>query len=164
MPSRTLFSEAEMARLDSFPPDIESADLARFFTLSLEERAFALSRRGAAHRLGAALQIGALRFLGFMPASLASASPEAIAFAASQLGLSPEPLNDYGQRRGQTRSDHFDLIRQLLGFSNPTPLDLVELGVSGRFGEKYTLFCAQSFEGTFLAVTRPIGLGEVRRT
>jgi hypothetical protein len=97
-----LFTEAERDQRDRFPEVIAYEDLVIFFTLSDRDRE-SMPRYSASHnRLGYALQLCALRFMGFVPDDLSSAPPEAVAFVAQQLGVKPNMLADYGTR-AQTR-------------------------------------------------------------
>ena len=57
----SIFSETELARLASFPEKIPGDDLIRAFTLTGADRDLVALRRGAANRLGLALQLCALR-------------------------------------------------------------------------------------------------------
>ena len=59
-------------------------------------------RRGAANRLGLALQLCALRYLGFVPRNLSAAPRSAACFVADQLEVSPDEIQSYA-RREQTR-------------------------------------------------------------
>src|SRR5262249_27552022 len=68
-----------------------------------------------ANRLGFAIQLGALRFLGFCPDDLSTAPEPIVVFVARQLDVAPGELARYG-RRGQTRTEHLRLIRQYPGF------------------------------------------------
>ena len=61
----SIFSETELARLASFSEEIPGDDLIRAFTLTGADRDLVAIRRGAANRLGIALQLCALRYLGF---------------------------------------------------------------------------------------------------
>jgi len=93
---------------------IASEDLVIFFTLSERDHQ-SLPRSSAPHnRLGYARQLGALRFMGFVPDDLRSAPPEAVAFVAQQLRVQPEVLATYGTRV-QTRQDHLQAIQAHLG-------------------------------------------------
>jgi hypothetical protein len=84
MPSQ-LFTDAERARRNRFPEAIAYEDLIIFFPLS-ERDMESIPRYSAPHnRLGYALQLCALRFMGFVPDDLSSAPPEAVAFVAQQL-------------------------------------------------------------------------------
>ena len=112
-----LFSQRhELARLASFPEKIPSDDLIRAFTLTGADRDLVVIRRGAANRLGLALQLCALRYFGFVPRNLSAAPRSAACFVADQLEVSPDEIQSYA-RREQTRRQHFSEVREHLGFS-----------------------------------------------
>jgi hypothetical protein len=74
-----LFTEPEWAWRNRFPEVIVYEDLVTFFTLS-EHDLERMPRSSAPHnRLGYALQLRALRFIGFVPDDLSSTPPEAVA-------------------------------------------------------------------------------------
>ena len=98
----SIFSETELARLASFPEEIPGDDLIRAFTLTGADRDLVAIRRGAANRLGLALQLCALRYLGFVPRNLSAAPRSAGCFVADQLEVSPDEIQSYA-RREQTR-------------------------------------------------------------
>ena len=102
----SIFSETELARWASFPEEIPSDDLIRACTLTGADRDLAAIRRGAANRLGLALQLWALRYLGFVPRNLSVAPRSAACFVADQLEVSPDEIQSYA-RREQTRRQHF---------------------------------------------------------
>ena len=81
----SIFSETELARLASFPEEIPGDDLIRAFTLTGADRDLVAIRRGAANRLGLALQLCALRYLGFVLRNLSAAPRSAACFVADQL-------------------------------------------------------------------------------
>lgn len=112
MPGRFL-SEAERDRLRNFPDSITPDDLITYFTLSQEDLAEVNKRRRDHNRLGFALKVCALRYLGFCPEDLATAPPEAIVYVARQIGVVPGVLSDYGGRRQTTTARH----RHTLGFA-----------------------------------------------
>lgn len=119
-------SEAERERLDSFPPQIVHADLITFFTLSKADRAQLPRTTTASNRLGFALQLGALRYLGFSPDDLTTAPEAVVVFMAEQLDVSPNELERYA-RRGRTRTEHLQQIRLYLGFRKATASSLAPL-------------------------------------
>ena len=80
MPVRFL-SDAERERLSRFPDGIEHQDLITFFTLSGADRERIPIRTGPHNRLGFAVQLCAVRFMGFVPEDL-SATPSAFARVA----------------------------------------------------------------------------------
>src|SRR5262249_35844974 len=108
-------SDAERERLDSFPTQVVPGDLETYFTLSRADRRQIPRTASPANRLGFALQLGALRFLGFCPDDLGTVPEAVVAFVARQLDVAPGGLARYG-RRGQTRTEHLRQIQQYLGF------------------------------------------------
>jgi hypothetical protein len=72
MPTRFL-SDAEIERLESFPETIDRRDLARHFQLDSDDLRFVRQQNGAPGRLGIALQLCTLRWLGFVPDELSAA-------------------------------------------------------------------------------------------
>ena len=121
MPLRIL-SEAELARFERWPAHVPSAELVRSFTLTGPDCDLIAVRRRPANRLGIAMQLCALRYLGFVPEDLKFAPLEAIRFVADQLKVSSSALETYGGRE-QTQSDHFGEVREHLGYSLPRPQD-----------------------------------------
>ena len=116
-------SEAERLRFNSFPSDLSKDDLIGFFTFSPLERRQIPVNASAANRLGFALQLVLLRFLGFHLPEL-SAVPEAVVdFVAAQIKVAPENLDSYGERE-QTRSDHQRRVETYLGYRSATQDDL----------------------------------------
>ena len=114
MPVQFLTDE-ERERLSNFPEQIEEEDIIAFFTLSASDMKEIHKQRGERNKLGYAIQLCALRYMGFSPDSVADAPPGVTEYVAKQLHLSPESLPEYG-RRAPTRTAHFQRIRQHLGF------------------------------------------------
>ncbi len=88
--SEKMFSREQYEQLRSFP-EISCDELFRYFTLTPAEVAFVDpgAGRGSADRLGMAVQLTTLPWLGFVPGDVASAPPAAVARLAGQLGLDP---------------------------------------------------------------------------
>src|SRR4029077_20095361 len=101
------------------PPD----DLIDYFTLSEGDSLLVQGQRRAHNRLGFALQVCALRYLGFVPLKLHAAPPAAIDHLAQQLGVPPRCLAKYGER-SQTRTSHLQEVLVHLGFRKARPSDL----------------------------------------
>jgi Domain of unknown function (DUF4158) len=117
------FSDEQMERLRSYP-DIGREELIRFFTLTRKDLGFVdnLERgggRGPAARLGLAVQLCTLPWLGFVPDDLWSVPQAAVLRLANQLEVSPGALGQYG-RRAQTRSDHLKVVLKYLDWK-PAP-------------------------------------------
>lgn len=115
--SEKMFSREQYEQLRSFP-EITADELIRYFTLTPADVAFVDpgEGRGPADRLGLAVQLATLPWLGFVPDDVASAPQAAVARLADQLGLDPGALSGYG-RRVQTRSDHLKLVGGYLGWT-----------------------------------------------
>lgn len=111
----TFLSSKERERLACFPEDIPHWDLITYFILTEQDYTFIKPYRSDAHRLAVALQLCAVRYLGFCPTALHGAPIETISHLAGQLHVSPSVLQDYGTRR-MTQSTHFQAVLDYLGF------------------------------------------------
>src|SRR5689334_14179662 len=125
MPGQFL-SSAEREGLERFPSEVSPADLIAFFTLSASDLAQVPVKAAPYNRLGFALQLCALRYLGFSPDDLTTAPVDALQHLAKQVMASPDSVPEYG-RRPQTRTDHLQAIIPYLGFRKATPADLEAL-------------------------------------
>ena len=111
-----VFSDEELARLRGFP-EITAEELVRFFTLSAADAEFVDPGRGrsAKDRLGLAVQLCSLPWLGFVPDDVTTAPAVAVERLARRLGVDPGELGSYGQRE-QTRTDHVGMVSRYLGW------------------------------------------------
>ena len=91
-------SDAHCEQLSGIPAELDSEALDRFFTLSGTDLAEARRRHGDSNRLGWALQMCALRMLGFCPDGVTNAPAVAVRFLARQLDIDAGALDDYGRR------------------------------------------------------------------
>lgn len=89
MPGR-VFTESERRRLDAFPSEIVESDLIRYFTLSGSDLELVRRQRGDHIRLGFALQLCALRYLGFCPLTTAFNTLALVIFLAAGKIFWPE--------------------------------------------------------------------------
>ena len=87
---RMFLTSTERERLSCFPDDIPQWDLIAHFTLTEHDCSLIDIYQGETNRLGAALQLCAVRYLGFCPANLRTASGDMTAFLARQLRGYPE--------------------------------------------------------------------------
>src|ERR1017187_9768744 len=106
---------------------IERRDVVRYFASAGEDLAFVREQRGASNQLAVALQLGALRWLGFVPEELAAAPPDAIGMLADTLDVSSRAIFDYAVR-AQTRGEHRLLVRAYAGFRPFTEGEIELLG------------------------------------
>jgi len=96
------FSDEQMERLRSYP-DIGREELIRFFTLTRKDLGFVDNLghgggRGPAARLGLAVQLCTLPWLGFVPDDLWSVPQAAVLRLANQLAVFPGVLGQCGRR------------------------------------------------------------------
>lgn len=122
-----MFADEELERLRGFP-EISREELFRYFTLTPAELAFVDPGRGRgpAERLGLAITLCTLPWLGFVPDRLATAPTVAVARVAEQLRADPVQIGAYG-RRVKTRTEHVRLAAQYLGWRPAGQLELKEL-------------------------------------
>jgi hypothetical protein len=125
MPGQFL-TTTERERWDRFPPEIVEEDLVSFFTLSAADLVHIPVKSAAHNRLGFALQLCAIRYLGFCPADLATAPTPAVTYLARQVDADPRELSRYGAR-AHTRTDHLQKILDYLGFRKAKPRHLKAL-------------------------------------
>jgi TnpA family transposase len=114
MATRDVFSEDEMARLRSFP-EIGRVELIRHFTLTDADEAFLRKFRTGRNVLGAAVQLCALPWLGYVPDDVSSAPAAAVGRLSQRLGVPMGELREYGAR-SQTRTDHLREIAAYAGW------------------------------------------------
>jgi TnpA family transposase len=102
-------------RYGRFPDDVSGEQLARYFHLDDADLAFVLTRRGAHMRLGFAIQLGTVRFLGTFLEDPCDVPAGVVDFIAIQLGASIDgALATY--RASQWRWRHPLEIRERYGY------------------------------------------------
>jgi TnpA family transposase len=95
----------QQEQLSTYPKEISNTDLGRFFTLTPTDLLKVSQQRSDHNRIGFALQLCTLRYLGFIPNDLEDAPQTVLRLLAHQLGVSPQAIKIYGERQ-QTKSDH----------------------------------------------------------
>ncbi len=127
---KVIFSDSERERFNSFPSEILFDDVVTFFTLTEQDQNLVRIRRGDHNRIGFALQLGTLRYLGFCPDDLSSTPLNVIDYLSQQLGYvdSANLLRAYGSRE-HTRTDHLQEVINYLDFRKASQADLDNLGV-----------------------------------
>jgi TnpA family transposase len=122
----SFLTDTERERLRRFPSEVPLEDFGAYFTLSDRDLTQVRRQRGNSNRLGFAMQLCTLRYLGFVPEPLRSAPPAVIAHLALQLGIAPESLEAYGDRP-HTRTDDFQEVVAYLGFRKARAADVRNL-------------------------------------
>jgi hypothetical protein len=158
MPRRFL-SKVERERLSQFPDEVTEADCIVYFTLTPADMEIISSRRGEENRLGIALLLCSLRYLGYFPASINHTPENVVAFVANQLQLSPFVLSDYADR-DETRREHLPVLMQHLDFRRVQPDDreslIAWLGERSLEHDRPSLLLQQACERLYqLRLVRP---------
>ncbi|ADU10704.1 transposase Tn3 family protein [Micromonospora sp. L5] len=121
MATQDVFSAEELARLRGFP-EINRAELIRYFTLTGADEAFVRQFRTGRNVLGVAVQLCTLPWLGFVPDEVALAPDAAVGRLSQRLGIAMGELRGYGERE-QTRTDH---LREVAGYAGWRVMDTAE--------------------------------------
>lgn len=119
-------SAVEHERLNRCPDDISLADLDTFFQLNTLDRTVIRALRGAANRLGFALQLGCLRYLGFFPNNFQQLDSRIVTYMAEQTATSAEAFKDY-RKPQSTLYEHQHKILIHLNYRRITPMDVLAL-------------------------------------
>lgn len=112
----SFLTEAQRQRYGCYVGEPTSEQLARYFHLSDTDCLLVLKRRGQHHRLGFAIQLCSVRFLGTFLDNPIDVPSGVIAHLATQLQISnPACLPSYLER-SNTHWDHAQEIRQHEGY------------------------------------------------
>jgi hypothetical protein len=122
----TFLTTAERERLSRFPASVSPPDLMTYFALSDHDHAFLDPYRSDSTRLGVALQLCSMRYLGFCPVQISTAPHEVIRYLAAQLHVPSETLGAYGNR-AKTRQGHVQDVLAYLGLRRFQPDDQAAL-------------------------------------
>lgn len=127
-------------------PPIDESILRQHFYLNQNDKAFLIRFNGELNRVAIAVQIGLLRFLGFIPSNWHhEINRQSIDFIHKQLYKTTPilSLSEYG-KWGKIKTDHFQQILKHIGYRKWQPLIdepliekwLIEIGMehdNGRF-------------------------------
>ncbi|HBQ6539757.1 TPA: Tn3 family transposase [Klebsiella pneumoniae] len=113
MPRRSILSATERESLLALPDAKD--ELIRHYTFNETDLSVIRQRRGAANRLGFAVQLCYLRFPGIFLGIDEPPFPPLLRMVAAQLKVPVESWNDYGQRE-QTRREHLVELQTVFGF------------------------------------------------
>ncbi len=113
MPRRSILTATERENLLGWPE--AQADLIRHYTLSATDLAIVRQHRGAANRLGYAVQLCTMRYPGVALGAREEPFVPLLQAVAAQLKVPVESWSEYGQR-AETRREHALELQALFGF------------------------------------------------
>jgi TnpA family transposase len=114
----TFLTSKERESYQEFPDSIEESTLRQYFHLTGNDLHFIHKYRGKLNRLAIAIQIGTIRYLGFLPLLWQEdIGTDILAFVADELNIRPHiiKIESYG-KRDKTRTEHLQDILKYLGF------------------------------------------------
>jgi TnpA family transposase len=108
-------SAAQIASYGRYGEAPSARQLERFFHFDDRDRERIAARRGDHNRLGFAVQLATVRFLGTFLAHPADVPPIVAKTIAKELAVDPDQLASYA-RRGQTHREHAGEIQRVYGY------------------------------------------------
>ena len=109
-------TETQIAHYGVYPDALSDQELAQYFYLDATSRQHIAACRGDANRLGFALQLSHLRYLGAFPEDVCTIPPRVIAYVAQQLTV-PDPVAALAcYQQGATRWAHRKAIRTTFNY------------------------------------------------
>jgi hypothetical protein len=121
MARRPLLTDEERQLFFGVPGDPDA--LARHYTFTRSDQDLVAGRRGAANRLGFAVQLALLRHPGMGLAQMEELIDALVEWLAAQLDIPATACADYASRP-QTMTDHALLLARTLGLRPPNNADL----------------------------------------
>ena len=111
-------TDEQAGRYGQFAGEPTPEQLSRFFHLDDHDRSNVIKRRGDHNRLGYAIQLGTVRFLGTFLVEPTEVPESVISFLAKQLNIrDTSSLQRYMERR-TTRHEHANEIKELYGYKD----------------------------------------------
>jgi TnpA family transposase len=111
-------TEEQEERYGRFLGEPSPEQLDKYFHLASTDRELIAARRGDHNRLGFAVQLGTVRFLGTFLPDPTGVPPGVVRYMAGQLGVNAECLGAYGD--SERRWDHTVEIREHFGYRDFT--------------------------------------------
>ncbi|HEQ3529414.1 TPA: DUF4158 domain-containing protein, partial [Bacillus cereus] len=127
MVTRELLTSSQRVYYYEIPEYMDQREIVRYYTISDEELKIINKQRGAANRLGFAIQIAYLRFPGRALSPNEKIPDFIVHTIAKQLGILPSAIQNYASGRDTTRREHLIKIRNTLGFRTFTLKEYREL-------------------------------------
>lgn len=108
-------TEQQQSKYGRYAGEPCAEELTKYFHLDDADHELIGMRRGAHNRLGYAVQLATVRFLGTFLTNPLDVPPGVVAYIAAQLGVDPACLPEYLERR-DTRMEHAQDLKTKLGY------------------------------------------------
>lgn len=117
MPKRFL-TKIDRDNLNNFPKEISYDDMVKYFTINHFDMKQIPIQSSSYNKLGFAIQLCSLRYMGFIPKDLTSLPKHVLHYLSQQLNIDPNCVGDYGNREKTVRK-HQSIIANYFGFNKP---------------------------------------------
>jgi hypothetical protein len=131
----SFLSTTQRERYGRYPDVLSSEELARYFHLDDDDRDWIATKRRDSHRLGYALQLTTVRFLGTFLEDPAAVPGPVLHTLSSQLGIADADACVLAYRESEQRWRHTTEIRVRYGYR-----EFADSGVQFRLG-RWCLVC-----------------------
>lgn len=116
---RELLTQEERLQYLHIPPDLGEWEMATYFTLTQHDLEIIQQRRRDYNRLGFAVQLCVLRYLGWTISDLKYVPVQVLRYIAKQINVDVESFASYGEREA-TKYEHLEEIRKEYGYQTFT--------------------------------------------
>lgn len=116
---RELLTQEERLQYLKIPPDLGEWELATYFTLTQHDLEIIQQRRRDYNRLGFAVQLCVLRYLGWTISDIKNVPVQILRYIAKQINVDVESFASYGEREA-TKYEHLEEIRKEYGYQTFT--------------------------------------------
>lgn len=116
---RELLTPEERLQYVQIPPDLGEWELGTYFTLTQHDLELIQMRRRAYNRLGFAVQLCVLRYLGWTLSDIKEVPEHVLRYVAKQVNADVDSFSMYGER-GATKYEHLEEIRKEYGYQTFT--------------------------------------------
>lgn len=116
---RELLTPEERLQYLQIPPDLGEWELGTYFTLTHHDLELIGQRRRDYNRLGFAVQLCVLRYLGWTLSDVKEVPVQVLRYVAKQINADVESFASYGEREA-TKYEHLEEIRKEYGYQTFT--------------------------------------------
>lgn len=116
---RELLTPEEREQYLQIPPNLSEWELGTYFTINPHDLEIIQQRRRDYNRLGFAVQLFILRYLGWTLSDVKEVPRQALRYIANQINVEIDSFVSYGEREA-TKYEHLEEIRKEYGYQTFT--------------------------------------------